>query len=572
MSSDADSDFIEVPAGGSQQNYNFLLHSELPLPAPMELNKPPSPDTSKNFRLQDLKSKMKHSSIEIILKTDELANTDDDIFADIFAAPDSNRIKTSIIEAESLPHENVGQDINIKEVHKEEETLKEDVNKPDIAKEKLIKNTNENSNEVIEIFDSDSNDHIAAKENELKIEVNSKPNPVLVSDILNDLNKEISTITNLNLDSLLPEKKEEGSESLLKVESNTEVKIDDILESMTTKAIDIDEAIKHDGEVEKANLPVETVDITAASPKDRLEEATSKESSADLQVEPVSSAVEQEAEPKSIITTEPVASTSYAVEIIDEKQTIENAASILREDKTTEELETMAKELNQDRIDLYSEMRKNERMASTITERMTLECMDLLKLFGVPFIVAPMEAEAQCAFLDFINLTDGTITDDSDIWLFGGQTVYKNFFDQNKLVVEYKLSNIKNLFHLDRKEMVQLSFLVGSDYTTGIHGIGSVTALEILSVFGSNQDKANEGAIVKSTLSTLRKFRDWLQNNSPNTKTGALRKKLKNITIGQDFPNERVSFIFFYGPFKYCSLLQNKTLYCRWPRLTCFRK
>jgi DNA excision repair protein ERCC-5 len=88
-------------------------------------------------------------------------------------------------------------------------------------------------------------------------------------------------------------------------------------------------------------------------------------------------------------------------------------------------------------------------------------------LFGVPYVVAPMEAESQCAFLNAINLTDGTITDDSDIWLFGGKRVYKNFFNQKKLVMEYEVENIERLFQMDRKKMIQLALLVGSDYTTG---------------------------------------------------------------------------------------------------------
>lgn len=64
----------------------------------------------------------------------------------------------------------------------------------------------------------------------------------------------------------------------------------------------------------------------------------------------------------------------------------------------------------------------------------------------MPYVVAPMEAEAQCAVLDMLGLTKGTITDDSDIWLFGGRVVYKNFFNQKKHVLEYRSEDIQKYF------------------------------------------------------------------------------------------------------------------------------
>lgn len=75
---------------------------------------------------------------------------------------------------------------------------------------------------------------------------------------------------------------------------------------------------------------------------------------------------------------------------------------------------------------------------------------ELLRLFGIPYIVAPMEAEAQCAYLEQIKLVDGTITDDSDIWLFGGQCVYKNFFNHNKKVLQFRASDIQHHFSKHR--------------------------------------------------------------------------------------------------------------------------
>jgi len=69
---------------------------------------------------------------------------------------------------------------------------------------------------------------------------------------------------------------------------------------------------------------------------------------------------------------------------------------------------------------------------------------ELLRLFGVPYLVSPMEAEAQCAYLDMTDQTHGTVTDDSDIWLFGGQRVYKNLFNQDRDVEYYTLDKIES--------------------------------------------------------------------------------------------------------------------------------
>ena len=108
--------------------------------------------------------------------------------------------------------------------------------------------------------------------------------------------------------------------------------------------------------------------------------------------------------------------------------------------------------------------------------------MQLLDLLGVPYIVAPMEAEAQCAELemlqvpacrfthstpatdscnrflrltrlqrtlatDFCNdplcavqLVDGVVTDDSDCFLFGARRVYKNMFDDKKYVEQVRVT------------------------------------------------------------------------------------------------------------------------------------
>lgn len=51
----------------------------------------------------------------------------------------------------------------------------------------------------------------------------------------------------------------------------------------------------------------------------------------------------------------------------------------------------------------------------------------MLDVLGVPWVTAAGEAEAMCAFLDAQGLVDGCITNDGDTFLYGAQTVYRNF-------------------------------------------------------------------------------------------------------------------------------------------------
>jgi DNA excision repair protein ERCC-5 len=132
---------------------------------------------------------------------------------------------------------------------------------------------------------------------------------------------------------------------------------------------------------------------------------------------------------------------------------------------------------------LRAQQKKDRRDADEVTQTMISECQHLLTLFGLPYITAPMEAEAQCAELVRLGLVDGIVTDDSDTFLFGGTRVYKNMFNAAKFVECYLANDLATEFSLTREKLIAIAQLLGSDYTTGIPGIGPVTALEILSEF-----------------------------------------------------------------------------------------
>ncbi|CAK7237196.1 DNA repair protein rad2 [Sporothrix bragantina] len=147
---------------------------------------------------------------------------------------------------------------------------------------------------------------------------------------------------------------------------------------------------------------------------------------------------------------------------------------------------------------LRNQQKKDRRDADEVTQVMVSECQALLRLFGIPYITAPMEAEAQCAELVSLGLVDGIVTDDSDTFLFGGTRVYKNMFNGNKFVECYISSDLEREMSLSREKLISIAQLLGSDYTDGLPGVGPVTAMEIISEFPGNDG--------------LEQFRAWWQD------------------------------------------------------------
>ncbi|NWR72874.1 GEN endonuclease, partial [Centropus unirufus] len=111
------------------------------------------------------------------------------------------------------------------------------------------------------------------------------------------------------------------------------------------------------------------------------------------------------------------------------------------------------------------------------------ECLELLECLGVPWVQAAGEAEAMCAYLNATGHVDGCITNDGDVFLYGAQTVYRNFAMNAKDPVLdcYTMSSIKERLGCDRESLIGLAILLGCDYLPkGIPGVGKEQALKLI--------------------------------------------------------------------------------------------
>ena len=90
-----------------------------------------------------------------------------------------------------------------------------------------------------------------------------------------------------------------------------------------------------------------------------------------------------------------------------------------------QDLDSLDKELDQELVDLGEQHKKAMASSDRVDKGIISDVKELLEAFGVPFLVAPAEAEAQCAELCNWGMCDGVITEDSDIFLFGEVTVFR---------------------------------------------------------------------------------------------------------------------------------------------------
>ncbi|MDE1762238.1 MAG: flap endonuclease-1 [Candidatus Micrarchaeota archaeon] len=135
--------------------------------------------------------------------------------------------------------------------------------------------------------------------------------------------------------------------------------------------------------------------------------------------------------------------------------------------------------------------------SSRINKWIVESSKELLTHMGVPYIQAPSEGEAQAARMVRDGAVYASASQDYDLFLFGSEVIVRNLtitgrrkLPGKNIYVNVEVERVfldrllKNL-NLDRKRLIWLGMLVGTDFNEGISGVGPKTALKIAGSYGS---------------------------------------------------------------------------------------
>ena len=140
--------------------------------------------------------------------------------------------------------------------------------------------------------------------------------------------------------------------------------------------------------------------------------------------------------------------------------------------------------------DLYNEYVKNFKKSFSLTSKMIDECKLYLDLCGIPYITALNESDPQLVGLShyYQNIIEGIYSEDSDMFLYGAETLYKDFDKDKKTLKRLTLKSILNSLQqksdlitnkyninkitITKKIFIDFAKILGTDYNNGIRKYG----------------------------------------------------------------------------------------------------
>lgn len=194
--------------------------------------------------------------------------------------------------------------------------------------------------------------------------------------------------------------------------------------------------------------------------------------------------------------------------------------------------------------------------AAQITDEIIEDSKKLLDYMGIPWIQAPSEGEATCAYFCRKNVVYAVGSQDTDSLLFGSPRLVRNLsitgkrkLPKKEVYIEVKpeiieLQEVLSSLGITREQLIIIGILTGTDYNEGIEKVGPKTALKLVKEHKTLKkvlskvewkDEANPEEIYKFFLNPPVAETCKLEWKAPNPE-----KIIKFMVDEHDFSRERV--------------------------------
>jgi len=105
-----------------------------------------------------------------------------------------------------------------------------------------------------------------------------------------------------------------------------------------------------------------------------------------------------------------------------------------------------------------------------VSRHMFQEVKKLIDIMGEIYIDAPNEADELCAWLVTTNRVDGCLSEDTDLFVYGCNKVYKGLDMDNEYIIKYDLNCILRIINISRTNFLQLCVISDNDYNDNNKG------------------------------------------------------------------------------------------------------
>ncbi|MGB9635255.1 MAG: flap endonuclease-1 [Candidatus Micrarchaeia archaeon] len=152
-------------------------------------------------------------------------------------------------------------------------------------------------------------------------------------------------------------------------------------------------------------------------------------------------------------------------------------------------MEKWAKALKEGRLD---EARKYAQATGKVTPEIVEESKELLNAMGIPCIQAISEGEAEVAYLVSKGRLDYAASQDYDSLLFGAPVLLRNLTVSGRRKLPGRdryvevhpevimLKDTLDMLGIDRRKLIWIGLLTGTDFNEGVKGIGPKKGLKLV--------------------------------------------------------------------------------------------